>query len=103
MLPAEKAILESHTCGEIGKKIIDSTAPVTEASEQITQVYGSKFKKSCNSHVPLSFFWSEQPYQQGAYLYLKPGQRHCLSAFYNKDAVTCFFVVITLKLLTLPP
>jgi monoamine oxidase len=72
------AVLEAHTGGPIGQKTIESANPETLSKEQIASVYGNQFNQACLNKQPLTFFWSKQPYQQGAYPNLQPRQRHTI-------------------------
>lgn len=84
-------VLEAHTGGSIGKKIVESENPDTVGKEQIAYVYGDKFNQACTSKPPVTFFWSKQRYQQGAYSNLWPGQRKYLEEM-SRSIGKIFFI-----------
>lgn len=91
-LPGKKhAVLEAHTGGSVGKNIIESENPANLGKEQITYVYGDKFNQACLNKPPITFFWSKQRYQQGAYPNLWPGQRKYIEEM-GKRVGNIFFI-----------
>lgn len=84
------AVLEAHSGESIGQKIIESEHPEHLGKEQMIYVYGNKFNQGCLNKQPITFFWSKQPYQRGAYPNLWPGQRKYIEAL-SQEVGNIFF------------
>jgi|GEM_PF-5442448 len=69
------AILEAHASGSLGNNLIESKQPEAIAEKEMANVYGQEFTNARTKKLPVTFFWNKNPYQNGGYPFLEPGQK----------------------------